>query len=192
MQKRIGILVATVLAFALSVSAATKPAEQFSADQVMTTDGRVINARIFVDNGNARSEMVIPDANMPTVSIVNKSKRVLYIIMPNNMYMEKTLDQDNDLARTAWSNPDYLKPVGSESVDGVACEKYRMDSDGKAYFFYVNAKNGAPVRMVGSDGRMRIDWKNVKLGPQPASLFEPPAGYTKFGMQGLMKGLFGR
>lgn len=192
MRRIVGLIALVVCAFSMAAAAATKPAEQFSADQEMKMDGTTITAKINVDNGNVRSEMSMPDANMPSVSIVNKSKRALYIIMPNRMYMENSLEQDDDLVRSAWANPENLKPEGTETVEGVKCEKYRMESDGKTYFFFINAKNGAPVRMVGENSDIQIDWKNVKLGPQPASLFEPPAGYTKFGMQGLIKGLMGR
>ncbi|MCO5061053.1 MAG: DUF4412 domain-containing protein [Kiritimatiellae bacterium] len=192
MRRILGLTALVVCAFSMAAAAATKPAEQFSADQEMKMDGTTITAKINVDNGNVRSEMPMPDANMPSISIVNKSKRALYIIMPNRMYMEKSLEQDDDLVRSAWANPEHLKPEGTEAVEGVKCEKYRMESDGKTYFFFINAKNGAPVRMVGENSDLQINWKNVKLGPQPADLFEPPAGYTKFGMQGLMKGLFGR
>ena len=177
-----------VLFFGLAAGtfAAVKPADRFSAEQVMTVRGQVLNGKIYVDAGNMRTEMQPAGAPEPMVSIVNGAKRTLWMIMPGNMYIEKTLDQDEDASRAAWTSPEKLEPLGREQVDGVECEKFRVKGDEEMLFF-VSAKDGHPVRMVSGDGKLRIDWKNVKPGPQPASLFELPAGATKFGLPGGFK-----
>jgi hypothetical protein len=108
--------------------------------------------------------------------------------MPGNMYMEKLLSQDEDVTRSAWTNPDILEHRGSETIDGTPCEKFQIKSDEELYLF-VTAKDGLPVRMISADGRLRIDWKNAKKGPQPASLFQLPAGLKKFALPALPGGL---
>jgi hypothetical protein len=171
---------------ALPAFAAVKPADRFSADQEMVVRGQALGGKIHVDGGNMRSEMQVAGMTEPMVSIVNGSRKTLWMIMPGNMYIEKSLDQDEDVSRAAWTSPEKLEPLGREMVDGVDCEKFRVKGD-EELFFFVTAKDGHPVRMVSADGKLRIDWKNVKTGPQPASLFELPAGATKFGLPGGFK-----
>jgi hypothetical protein len=36
-----------------------------------------------------------------------------------------------------------------------------------------------PVKMAAVDGSWTMEYKNIKLGSQPASLFELPPGYNK-------------
>ncbi|HMP77187.1 MAG TPA: DUF4412 domain-containing protein [Kiritimatiellia bacterium] len=177
-----------VLFFSLGAGtwAAVKPVDRFSADQVMTVRGQPLSGKIYVDSGNMRTEMQPAGAPEPMVSIVNGARKTLWMIMPGNMYIEKTLDQDEDVSRAAWTSPEKLEPLGRENVDGVDCEKFRVRGD-EELFFYVAAKDGLPVRMLSADGKLRIDWKNVKPGPQPASLFELPVGATKFGLPGGFK-----
>ena len=179
--------VALFLFAALPALAAFKPADQFSAEQVMNVNGRAMQGRVFVDRGNLRSEMTIP-GGPPMVSIVNATKKTLWILMPGNMYMEKTLDQDEDLSRRAWTQTDLLEPMGQETIDGQACDKFRIKGEKQELIYYFTAKEGLPVRMVSPDGKMRIDWKNAKKGPQPASLFELPPGLTKFALPSLPGG----
>lgn len=184
LRKLAGLL---LLAAALPVFAAVKPAEQFSADQVMTVNGHEMLGRVFVDGGNLRTEMNAPGAP-PMVSIVNASKKALWILMPGNMYMEKTLEQDDDLSRQAWTQSDRLEPMGRETVNGVECEKFRIRGDRQELLYYFSAKDGLPVRMVSRDGKVQIDWKNAKKGPQSAALFELPPGLTKFALPSLPGG----
>lgn len=173
---------------ALPGFAVVKPADQFSADQVMSMQGQQMTGRIFVDAGNMRTEMQMQGMPQPAVSIVNGERKVLWIIMPGNMYMEKLLSQDEDVTRSAWTNPEILEHRGSETIDGTPCEKFQIKSDEELYLF-VTAKDGLPVRMISADGRLRIEWKNAKKGPQPASLFQLPAGLKKFALPALPGGL---
>ncbi len=174
------------LCAALPAFAAVKPAEQFSADQLVNVNGRAMQGRVFVDGGNLRTEMTIP-GGPPMVSIVNSAKKALWVLMPGNMYMEKTLDQDEDPSRRAWTRSDQLESMGRETVGGVDCEKFGIKGDGEL-FYYFNARDGLPVRMRSADGKIQIDWKNAKKGPQPASLFELPAGLKKFALPSLPGG----
>lgn len=166
--------------------AALKPAEQFSADQIMNVQGQAMQGRVYVDNGNLRTEMSVP-GGPPMVSIVNGSKKVLWVLMPGNLYMEKTLQQDEDLSRRAWTQSEHLEPMGRETVNGQECEKFRIKGGQELYYFFA-VQDGLPVRMVSGDGKIQIDWKNAKKGPQPASLFELPAGVRKFALPSLPGG----
>jgi len=73
--------------------------------------------------------------------------------------------------------------VGPDTVEGVACTKYKVTSkDGKVFFYWIDTAAKAPVKMTADDGSVTIVWKNYKSGPQDASLFEPPADYQMVSM----------
>lgn len=78
--------------------------------------------------------------------------------------------------------------VGSESVNGRSTVKYEAtNSGGEVSHFWLDPKLRFPVKWDGKNtsGEMR----NIQEGSQPASLFEIPAGFTKFEMPGGMGGM---
>ncbi len=187
MNRFLSFAAALLIASALQASAAVKPVDQFSADQIMVVRGQTMNGRIYVDRGNLRTEMQPPGMPEPAVSIINGAQKVVWIVMPGNMYMEKSIETSDDISHAAWTSPDKLESLGRETVDGIACEKFRLRNDRQELFYFIGEKDGLPVRMISADGTIRIDWRNVKTGPQPAHLFQLPAGATKFALPGGFK-----
>ena len=161
---------------------AAEPISQFSADQVMTVAGKVVNSRIHVDGANLRMEMVIPGAP-PMSSIVNGEKKVVWMLLPGNLYMEHSVAADDDLSRQAWAGgAENRELVGREKIGGQDCDKYRIKGASGEVFFYSQAATGLPVLMVAPAQSVRVEWKNVRPGPQPASLFQLPAGVQKMAL----------
>jgi hypothetical protein len=83
--------------------------------------------------------------------------------------------------------------IGSETVNGVKAEKYSVrmkDGTGTAWM----TSDNIPVRFQGTVDagglrmQLRMDWENVQIGPQRASLFELPEGY-RGGLSPVMPGL---
>lgn len=178
-MKHIALILA--LGFIVAGTArAAEPAEQFSADQVMTMQGKVIHSRLYVDSGNLRTEMQVPGGPLMT-SIVNAEKRVVWMLMPGNMYVEHALAQDDDVSRSAWTSSANRERLGTEVVNGVSCDKYRIKG-AQELTFYADETSGLPVLMKSSDGKINIEWRNAKAGPQPAALFQLPAGVQKLSM----------
>ena len=80
-------------------------------------------------------------------------------------------------------------PVGQETVNGIATTKYAIDEtvpEGHADGTLWLSRDGIPMKLAGSftaqNGRvstMRWELSHVKIGPQPAALFEPPPGFSK-------------
>lgn len=171
-----------------SVVQAAEPLKQFSADQVMTVGGRQMNSRLYVDGTNLRTEMIMEGAgNM--ASIVNGEKQVIWMLMPGNMYLEKSVASDEDVSRKAWTGDDSNREhLGTEKINGQECDKFRLKGTEQEMFLYTQLKTGFPVLMVTGDRSVKIEWKNVKPGPQPATLFQLPAGYKKLSMPALPGG----
>ena len=181
------IAVMLVVGLLAAVSRAAEPLKQFSADQVMTLSGKTMNSRLYVDGTNLRTEMLVEGAGS-MVSIVNGEKKVLWMLMPGNLYMEKAVAMDDDPSRQAWSDNDNRELVGTEKINGQECDKFRLKNAERDMFLYAAQKTGFPVMMVTGDQSIKIEWKNVKPGPQPATLFQLPAGYRKLALPTLPGG----
>ncbi len=77
--------------------------------------------------------------------------------------------------------------MGNEQVNGRSTVKYEgTDSKGEKGSVWLDSKVRFPIKWQGKDGSGEL--QNIQEGPQPASLFEIPAGYNKFEMpQGMMQ-----
>ena len=184
---RLALLVVTGCSLVLGPSlraqapAPWTPDKQFSAEQVITTkEGMTITSKIFVDNGNARSEMNAQGMNV--VAIMLPAQKKMYSVMvAQKMVMEMPLNdaQVKKMAATTGGGDAKFELVGPDTVDGTPCTKYKMTvgADPKVFYWWINPATKAPVKMSADDGSFTLAWKNYQAGPQDASLFQPPAGY---------------
>ena len=98
---------------------------------------------------------------------------------------------DVDNACSDWLKLEYNKggschKVGSETVNGRSTVKYEAtNANGEVSHFWLDPKLRFPVKWEGKNGGGEL--RNIQEGSQPASLFEIPAGYTKFDMGGMMQ-----
>jgi hypothetical protein len=158
--------------------------KQYSAQMVITTqDGRVMNSKVYNDNGKVRSEVSMPGMTM--VSIIRPDLKKMYTVVESQkMVMETSYDPSvHPIPGATPDNDAKYELVGPETVDGVACTKYKVTTkDGKVVFFWIDPSKKALVKTMPEDGSVTIVWKNFVAGPQDASLFEPPAGYKTMQM----------
>jgi hypothetical protein len=80
-------------------------------------------------------------------------------------------------------------PAGPETINGIATTKYLVDettAEGHATGSLWLSADGIPMRLAGNfaakNGKVstvRWELSQVKIGPQPDSLFEAPSGYAK-------------
>jgi hypothetical protein len=165
------------------------PDKQYSAEQVISANGMTMTTKVFVDNGKVRSET---NANgMNVVAIMRPDQKKMYSIMPvQKMVMEMPLNdtQVKKMAAATGSGDAKFTLVGPDTVDGAVCMKYKMTlpDDSKGMFWWVNAATKTPVKAAAEDGTFTMTWKNYKVGPQDAALFEPPADYQVMQMPATM------
>jgi len=86
---------------------------------------------------------------------------------------------------------DKLKPiaVGNETIEGLRATKYRVQMNdpeaGRFDGFVWSTSQGIVLKIDGAGeqngrhGTVRIAFRNVRVSPQDATLFEPPAGYRQ-------------
>jgi len=157
-------------------------AQDFSADIVSTTKGGVLTGKIFVAKEKTRMEM------SQAITITRMDKNVVWILMPEQrMYMEQPLKPENVVA-TADKMPGEIerKLIGKETVDGKMTNKYRIvytvGDKKETIFQWITIDSGFPVKTAAEDGSWASEYKNLKTGKQPDTLFEIPTGYQKFSL----------
>lgn len=123
-------------------------------------------------------------------------QRKMYMEMPAQMASQRTAYNffrtgDAEAACTDWTQQPQNKggtchKVGSDTVNGRSTVKYEAtNAKGDTGYVWIDPKLRFPVKWQGKNAAWEL--QNIQEGPQPASLFEIPAGYTKFDMGGMMQ-----
>lgn len=157
----------------------------FTADRVLVVDGHTYQGKIWTMPGKERHEQAI------------QAFHPIFLLRADNPIGEVVLPQLHTTVQFAMPpelrvlrDPALTKnPVGPETVNAIATTKYRIDEtvpEGHAEGMLWLSRDGIPMKLTGSftaqNGKVStIRWElsHVKIGPQPAALFEAPEGYSK-------------
>jgi hypothetical protein len=164
-----------------------------------TSMGGPTSMHLYVDGTKRRTDR---DINGGIITILRGDLSKSYtLIVSSKTYMEAPLDSrilksGADLGK----NLGIQEKVGTEEVNGELCDKYSLGSSkmpqistgkmqmpqssqpglmnrGPSGFIWVGQSTHM---MVKSDNpHYTVEWKNIKLGPPDASVFEVPADYKK-------------
>jgi hypothetical protein len=157
----------------------------FTADRLLVIDGKSYNGKIWAMPGRERHEQAI------------QAFRPVFLLRSDSPLGEAVLPQLHTIVQFAM--PPELRllgaselkkhPAGQENVNGVATTKYAIDEtvpEGHATGTLWLSGDGIPMRLAGTftatKGKVstvRWELSHLKIGPQPADLFEPPKGYSK-------------
>jgi hypothetical protein len=180
-----GVAVILSLVFLFGMSWA---AEDFSADFISkSSDPRDMpgQGKIYMKGNRMRIE------SSGAVTISNPDRGIIRIIMEQQrMYMEQPLQKAGGRMQE-WNSSmeNAAKKVGTETVSGLKCTKYELESGGYKVTYWISEKISFPVKMEDRNGSMLL--KNIKLGKVSESLFELPPGYQKFSMPSMGGGMPG-
>lgn len=180
-------------------------AQEFSGEIVNTANGQETHpAKIYVGDNKMRVEES-ENQGRSGVVIMNFSNETMDVLIPQqHMYVESKPGQgpmshrmfrffrpdDVNNACNEWkTRADHpegtCERVGSDTVNGRSAVKYKgTSSNGDTNYFWLDTKLKFPLKWQGpqESGELR----NIQEGPQPASLFEIPAGYQKMDMGNMM------
>jgi len=169
-------------------------AEDFSADMINTSRGGIFQGKIFVTKDKMRME------TPQSISITRMDRRVVWILMPKDkMYMEQPFDPSKAVATSEKVMGEIeRKFIGKEIIDGRMTDKYQIvynqNGNRATIFQWLAAGLKIPVKTAAADNSWIMEYKNIKIGSQPAALFEVPPDYQKFSyqmpssMQDMLKG----
>lgn len=170
----------------------------YTADSVMEADDLEVISRVYHSGGMERMEQETDGASQAI--ILRTDKKLAWVLMPQ---MQTYLEIGYDALGASIYDPndmDYtLVDEGPDTVAGVKAVKYRMSAvgkDGKRFegYLWLTPENimvriEAASKGKGKTERVKMELRNLRIGPVDRSLFEVPSGYTK--MQGLGNGLQG-
>jgi outer membrane lipoprotein-sorting protein len=156
-------------------------AVEFSADMVIQPKGdEAMSGKIYVKGDKVRQET--SEEGESQVMIIRPDKKVTWMISPEEKtYMEMPY-QSEDKTFEEWTaeKEKKAKLLGEETVSGMPCKKYESVEDGEKTIFWISKQFPFPLKV--EDSEVTMEYKNVKEGPLPDSLFELPAGYEKMAM----------
>lgn len=192
-----GRLVPVLIALALAVGleAPAQPLREYAADQVMRTREGTHTGKIFVSPDKSRLEMTLEGQRQ--VMIARLDKRVFWMLMPEErMYVEMPIPERPEDALSGRDPTQKIERrlVGSETVSGHPTKKYKVTVTGKdetyvGYQWLAQDLGELPIRWEDEQGTARVELRNIKVGRQPAELFEVPAGFQKLAMPAGLPGM---
>jgi len=169
------------------VEAATlgDPQTGFAADRTLVIDGRSYLGKIWAMPGRERHEQAIQAFR--SIFLLRTGSALGEAILPEL----KTIFQFTLPPELRVLDAPALKkhPLGQEAVNGIATTKYAIDEmlpEGHASGTLWLSRDGILMRLNGSFTRQSgkistINWElnHVRIGTQPAALFEEPSGFSK-------------
>jgi len=184
---------ALFLASAAHAQLDLQPTVAFSAWRVITAGAATMEGPYYYAPGKHRSEMTMEGQTF--TAIIREDREVLWTLLPQqNMYMELTFDARELGSGGAFEGSDIVesREIGTEEVNGHRTTKYEVtvrDPGGQTATgtLWATAQM-IPVRMdmVLEDGEsVVVELRDIEVGPQPDSLFEVPAGYTRLSLGNL-------
>jgi hypothetical protein len=180
------LLVALLLAPGMARAATLGDAQVgFAADRTLVINGRSYTGKIWAMPGRERHEQAI-HAFRPVFLLRAGSPLGEIVLARLKTIVQFPLPKELRLL----GNPRLKKhPVGHETVNGIATTKYTIDAtvpEGHATGALWLSRDDIPMKLSGSFTRqngkvstVRWELSHVKIGPQPASLFAEPRGFSK-------------
>lgn len=189
---------------------------EYSAEEIVETADSMSKTKVYSTPTMERREM--SEGGQQMIAITRHDKKVVWNLMPEEkMYMEMPIGQSAEKKDEKTDLSAYKieqTPMGQETLNGIVMNKGKMIMTGKDGSkmggFMWTTKEGIIAKMdalsveKGKKDRFKLEMANLKIGKQPASLFEIPKGFEKMdmgamgAMEGMgdmgnmMKGMFGK
>lgn len=181
-------IVVLLYIFSLFISG-TALAIEFSADTITTTGEFKTFGKIYFSDDTFRMDI---DSPQTMTMITRRDKNVVWNVMHDQkIYMEMPIREENKpRVEKEFEGEIERKVLGKETIDGHPTEKYLItykigDKKHQVYQWWATDIK-FPVKTEAINGEWKQEYKNLKMGKQPDSLFEVPVGYKKFQMPGGM------
>src|ERR1700722_1140987 len=180
-------LVAATLGLGAAASAATLSDAKvgFSADRTLVINGKTYLGKMWTMPGMERHEQ---DLNgIPAAFVFRADTPIGDAVLPQlHTVVQFVIPAE---LRVLAASRLTRHPVGHETINGIATTKYDVDEtvpEGHGVGAVWISADGIPMKLAGSFTKpnekvvnLRWELSHVKLGPQPASLFERPPGFSK-------------
>lgn len=188
----------TVAMFVLIAFAWTTSASEFQADFIQKHESIEIKGKFYIKGNKMRTDMDMMGQHMSMITRMDK--KVSWNVQHDaKMYFEMPIPPENDMILRpdeALAKIAVKKKIGSETVNGYACDKYEIvykdKSKGKIEQ-WVARKLNFPIKIIyhGPAGVMTTEYYNIQSGSVDSGLFEVPPGFQKMTMPTMGSGMGG-
>ena len=184
----------------LLVASGIASAAEFSADVTEKMGTTTMTGKMYVKGLMIRHDTV--QGPRQGSAILRMDKKVVWILDPaQKTYMEMPtggkelayLSPDDVKATQALKKVATVKKLGRETVNGYPCDKYLLTYKDKSLgtqYQWVSQRLKVPIKVEqkGPKLEMLMEYRNIKEGRVPDSLFQIPAGYKKVSMPAMQRG----
>ena len=175
----------TLLALATAVAwfTGTVPASalEFTADQIIRTDGHNRKSNLYYRDQMWRLEH--HDLGPVNVTIVRKDKQVTWLLL-SRMKHFKTIPYDPEHEPKVTEHLDgetRREEIGTETLDGHPTTLYQVtvQKGGKTleYYQWLATDIHFPLKLARKDGSWLVEYRNVKLRPVSDFMFQLPVNF---------------
>ena len=175
--------------------AKSKKVEGMSYEFVLTAKDSSMNGKSWIGGSKVKTEALTEGQKMitifdgDTIYTYNPDQNIAYKLSPDKSKKTETpMDYTEDLD----SELDKIKILETAVYEGVKCKVVEvMSADGKEQMkMWLREDYGIPMRVESteSDGsKMIMEYKNLKVGPQPEETFKLPDGVQITDINEMMK-----
>lgn len=184
----VACLVSLVIAGPAAASGWISPDAAYSATRTLRAGGMEMAGPLHYDDGKERFEVSMEGSRQ--IMIRREDRQRFYMVMPEmGMAMEMAIDGAEGMPSARDYADQQPESLGRETLDGEAVTKYRVEAGegGERYTMFVwVTDDGIPLRMEGAsaEGSFEMVLSDLERGPQPAELFELPAGIQVMAVPG--------
>lgn len=174
-----------------------KKIEGMSYDYILTAPTGKMTGKVWMQGKKVRTEGTVNGQRI--ITLVDGETNTVYTYYPDQKRAvkltageqgEETQSPTDYIEKT---DPAAAKVLGTAVYDGVKCKVVLVKSqDGSEVRMWVREDYGLPVRVetTAPDGtKVVMEYKNLKVGPQPPETFKLPAGVQVTDLNEMMKGL---
>lgn len=174
--------------------AKAKTVEGMSFDFVMNSKQMSSTGKMWVQGKKMRTEMTVAGQKMTNIfdgtsiyQYLDEEKLAIKLTPDKSQGVDSPLDYAGEFEPKA----DQFKAVESVVYEGVKCKLATMTSpDGKEQTkLWIREDYGFPMRvevLAGNETTV-MEYKNLRVGPQPAEMFTLPAGVKVMDMTEMQK-----
>jgi hypothetical protein len=154
---------------------------EFSADQVMKSNGKTHVSNIFYRDDRWRLEH--QDTGPVNVTIVRKDKQVMWMLISRlKHYKQVPYDAAQDpKVQEALAGEVSRDPIGAETLDGHPTTLYEVrvqeGDQADVYYQWLATDIHFPLKLMKKDGSWSVEYRRVRLGHLSDFLFQLPVNF---------------
>ncbi len=178
---RKGSVIVGIAACFLFVAIGYAFAVELTADTITKMGKRSGTGKVYVKDNKSRVER----AGTPYINVVRGDKNLFWQI---NGYERTYTEAKLTPAMKPWTEEKIpgevsRKQVGTETIDGHPAKKYEVSvkepKKTETYYQWFATDVNFPVKIAATNGSWSTEYKNIKKGGVPDSMFEIPKGVEK-------------